>query len=54
MNSLKWIQDAVAKGNSDTKPKLIVENTHYLESFKRNDREKEYQAYISSVKEIEK
>ena len=53
MNALEMINAAVAKGNMGQKQELIRKNTQYLESFERNDREKEYQAYVSSAAEAE-
>lgn len=50
MDALKMIHEVVAKGNIETKPKLIAKNTYYLESFKRNNREQEYQDYTTTAK----
>lgn len=53
MNALEMINAAVAKGN-ESKKELMRKNAQHLESFRNNDREKEYQAYVSSGKEAEK
>lgn len=54
MNTFEMINAAVAKGNMGKKQDLIRKNAQYLESFKANNREKEYQAYVSSGVEVEK
>ncbi|RUS50653.1 hypothetical protein QI30_19030 [Kurthia sp. 3B1D] len=53
MNALEMINATVAKGNMGPKQDLLRKNAQYIESFERNNREEEYQAYVSSSKESE-
>jgi len=52
-NTLEMINVVVAKGNIGEKQELVRKNAQYLESFIHNDREEEYQAYISTLEKEE-
>jgi len=47
MNALEMITGAIDKFNRDEKQELVSKNTKYLEDFKTNNHEEEYQAYVN-------
>lgn len=52
LNTLEMINVAIARRNEDKKD-IESKHVHYLESFKSGNHEEEYQAYVSSRKEVE-
>lgn len=47
-NTSDMIKQAVDRGNLSKKKDLVDKNAQYLESFKKNNHEEEYQAYTRS------